>query len=66
MAEEYREHFGEHAFDDEGNYIWAADDAERESAWSEYFEELGDEAPPVRLADDLAPVEAEAAPEPEA
>src|SRR5881628_2177227 len=32
VAEEYREHFGEHAFDDQGNYIGVADDAEREAA----------------------------------
>ena len=38
VAEEYREHFGEHAYDDEGNYIGAADDGEREEAWAEYYE----------------------------
>ena len=27
VAEEYREHFGEHAFDEQGNYIGVADDA---------------------------------------
>ena len=41
MAEEYREHFGAHNFDSEGNYIGGADDAEREEAWREYFEEYG-------------------------
>jgi small subunit ribosomal protein S1 len=46
VAEEYREHFGEHAFDSEGNYIGAADDAEREAAWKEYYEQYGGEAPP--------------------
>jgi small subunit ribosomal protein S1 len=42
VAEEYREHFGEHAFDAEGNYIGGADDAEREAAWREYYEQYGD------------------------
>src|SRR3954470_12203323 len=46
VAEEYREHFGEHAFDAEGNYLGAADDAEREAAWAEYYEQYGDEGPP--------------------
>ncbi len=40
VAEEYREHFGEHAYDDEGNYIGPtiehSEDAEQ--AWAEYFE----------------------------
>jgi small subunit ribosomal protein S1 len=44
VAEEYREHFGDHAFDAEGNYLGAADDAEREAAWAEYYEQYGDEA----------------------
>ena len=37
VAEEYREHFGEHAYDDEGNYIGPTYDASAiESAWEEY------------------------------
>jgi small subunit ribosomal protein S1 len=45
VAEEYREHFGEHAFDDQGNYIGVSgeDDAERQAAWAEYYEGLGGE-----------------------
>jgi small subunit ribosomal protein S1 len=39
LAEEYREHFG---IDEQGNYT-VTDDAEREAAWAEYFEELGTE-----------------------
>ena len=46
MAEEYQEHFGEHAYDDEGNYIGAADDAEREAAWAEYYEQYGEDGAP--------------------
>lgn len=43
VAEEYREHFGEHAFDDQGNYIGGdMTDEEREQAWKEYYEQYGD------------------------
>src|SRR5262249_60730936 len=45
VAEEYREHFGDHAFDEQGNYIGTADDAEREAAWAEYYEQSGEEPP---------------------
>ena len=41
LAEEYREHFG---IDEQGNYT-VTDDADREAAWAEYFEELGEDAP---------------------
>ena len=43
LAEEYREHFG---IDEQGNYT-VTDDAEREAAWAEYFEELGPDGEPV-------------------
>ena len=43
LAEEYREHFG---IDEQGNYT-VTDDAEREAAWAEYFEELGPDGQPV-------------------
>jgi small subunit ribosomal protein S1 len=46
VAEEYREHFGEHAFDSEGNYIGETlSDEEREQAWKEYYEQYGESAP---------------------
>src|SRR5579872_4629178 len=51
VAAEYREHFGEHAYDDEGNYIGAAYDtefvpeSEAQAAWAEYLEETGGLAP---------------------
>ena len=58
VAEEYREHFGEHAFDDQGNYIGVADDAEREAAWAEYYAQYGEgEAPPAE--GEMPPVEGE-------
>ena len=66
VAEEYREHFGEHAFDDQGNYIGGAvDDAEREEAWREYYEQYGDPnavapegEPPVSAAPPELPADA--------
>ncbi len=45
VAAEYQEHFGEHAYDAEGNYIGGAvaDDAERAEAWAEYYAQYGDQ-----------------------
>ena len=40
VAAEYQEHFGEHAYDTEGNYIGAP--SEGQQAWEEYFAEYGD------------------------
>ena len=38
VAEEYREHFGEHAYDDEGNYIGPAlRHRSHRGAWAEYY-----------------------------
>ena len=43
VAEEYREHFGEHAYDDEGNYIGPAYDASAiEEAWEQYEQSQGE------------------------
>jgi small subunit ribosomal protein S1 len=39
VAAEYQEHFGEHAYDDEGNYIGPS----AEEAWGEYYAEAGSE-----------------------
>ena len=52
VAAEYQEHFGEHAYDDEGNYI-GSDYSEGQEAWEEYFAEHGGEAP-VPNADEAA------------
>jgi small subunit ribosomal protein S1 len=47
VAAEYREHFGEHAYDEQGNYIGAGYDtefvpeSEAQAAWAEYLEETG-------------------------
>jgi small subunit ribosomal protein S1 len=54
VAEEYREHFGEHAYDDEGNYIGPAyDTSQYEEAWAE-VERLEGESPSV-ASDVVAP-----------
>ena len=39
VASEYQEHFGEHAYDDQGNYVGDATGAEE--AWAEYYAEHG-------------------------
>ncbi|MFN0092457.1 MAG: 30S ribosomal protein S1 [Acidimicrobiales bacterium] len=49
VAAEYQEHFGEHAYDEEGNYIGFQYDQEAETegqaAWQEYWEQQQGEAP---------------------
>ena len=44
VAAEYQEHFGEHAYDDQGNYIGAAVEhsPEADEAWAEYYAEAGE------------------------
>ena len=76
VAAEYQEHFGEHAYDAEGNFI-GSDYSEGQEAWEEYFAEHGGDAPveaadgeagaaeaaPVEVAEEAAPVEEAAAEE---
>jgi small subunit ribosomal protein S1 len=68
VAAEYREHFGEHAYDPEGNYIGPAYDtqfvpeSEAQAAWAEYLEETGGAATPGGAP--AAPEEAADATEP--
>ena len=38
VAAEYQEHFGEHAYDDEGNFI-GGDSSEGQEAWADMFDE---------------------------
>ncbi len=38
VSAEYQEHFGEHAYDEEGNYI-GGDSSEAQEAWAEYYAE---------------------------
>ena len=46
VAEEYREHFGEHAYDEQGNYIGGEPDPAVEQAWAEYYEQYPEARPP--------------------
>ncbi len=66
VAAEYQEHFGEHAYDSEGNFI-GSDYSEGQEAWEEYFAEHGGDVPttaPDGEAVEAAPAEeaTEAAP----
>jgi hypothetical protein len=59
VAAEYQEHFGEHAYDDEGNYIGPAIEhsEEAEAAWADLYEAPGGDAPPGEPAATDAPAE---------
>jgi small subunit ribosomal protein S1 len=62
VAAEYQEHFGEHAYDDEGNYIGPAleHSEEAEAAWAEYFEDpAGASGPAAASAEDAPAAPAE-------
>ena len=65
VAAEYQQHFGEHAYDEQGNYIGSTPehDPEAEKAWAEYYEEHGIEPGSVEAT---AAHEAAAAPAGEA
>jgi small subunit ribosomal protein S1 len=61
VAAEYQEHFGEHAYDDQGNYIGVAAEhsPEADEAWAEYYAESGERPPaPAGEVEAAAPVEA--------
>ena len=65
VAAEYQEHFGEHAYDDEGNYIGPT--GEGVEAWQEYYENEGGDAAPDAVPEEgaePAPAEQGAAPAP--
>ena len=52
VAAEYQEHFGEHAYDDDGNYVGFSEDSiasDAEEAWAEYYAEQPtlSESPPT-------------------
>ncbi len=57
VSAEYQEHFGEHAYDDEGNYI-GGDSSEAQEAWAEYYAEH----PEALEAGTEAPADGEAPP----
>ena len=45
VAAEFQEHFGEHAYDAEGNYIGAVNEdvaADQDEAWAQYYSESGE------------------------
>src|SRR5918993_244078 len=72
VAAEYQEHFGEHAYDDQGNYIGPSVEhsPEADEAWAEYYEQSPEGAegagPPAgegAAPAPASPAEAEAAPE---
>ncbi|MEO7837572.1 MAG: 30S ribosomal protein S1 [Acidimicrobiales bacterium] len=68
VAAEYREHFGEHAYDESGNYIGPIvfePETEAQAAWADYAAELGDQGQPEPGAHASEP-EAEALAEAEA
>jgi small subunit ribosomal protein S1 len=55
VAAEYREHFGEHAYDEHGNYIGAAafePETEAQAAWADYAAELGEQGPAPATPDE--------------
>jgi small subunit ribosomal protein S1 len=66
VAAEYQEHFGEHAYDEEGNYVGtdehSASDAE--AAWAEYYAEYGDGSDSATEGGGEAPQPAGEAPSP--
>src|SRR4051794_14392456 len=67
VAEEYREHFGEHAYDEQGNYIGGETDPAIEQAWAEYYEQYPEARPTVEpAAGDAAPETPETPAAPEA
>jgi len=48
VAEEYRQHFGDHAFDAEGNYIGVQEETDvtaPDGAWADFYAEYGGEGP---------------------
>jgi len=66
VAAEYQEHFGEHAYDDEGNFIGATEEtSEAESAWAEFYAENPDAAAPGAPEAVASEEDAAAEPEPE-
>ncbi|HIL46259.1 MAG TPA: 30S ribosomal protein S1 [Acidimicrobiia bacterium] len=58
VAAEYQEHFGEHAYDDEGNFV-GNEDSEGQEAWAELYAETTEaaEETPAAEAAEEAPAE---------
>jgi small subunit ribosomal protein S1 len=67
VAAEYQEHFGEHAYDDEGNYIGPlSESTEAQEAWAEFYAGAGGGEPSTEPAGEVEPVGAPEVVEPEA
>ncbi|MEO6121001.1 MAG: 30S ribosomal protein S1 [Acidimicrobiales bacterium] len=59
VSAEYREHFGEHAYDEQGNYIGATPfepETEAQAAWADYAAELGEQGEEAHGGDGTRPV----------
>jgi small subunit ribosomal protein S1 len=56
VAAEYQEHFGEHAYDDQGNYIGPSVEhsPETDEAWAEYYEQGSEGAEAAAVDGDAA------------
>jgi small subunit ribosomal protein S1 len=66
VAAEYQEHFGEHAYDDEGNYIGPlSESTEAQEAWAEFYAGAGGGEPSTEPAGEVEPVGAPEVVEPE-
>jgi len=60
VAAEFQEHFGEHAYDAEGNYIGAATDdvaADEDEAWAQYYSDTGEDQEAAPGGQEPAPAE---------
>ena len=53
VSAEYQEHFGEHAYDDEGNFI-GGETTEAQEAWAEYYAEHPEALAGEPVAEDAA------------
>jgi small subunit ribosomal protein S1 len=65
VAQEYQEAFGEHAYDEHGQYIGATDfepETEAQAAWADLAAEYSTSDRPSIAADEEAPTEEPAAP----
>ena len=52
VAAEFQEHFGEHAYDADGNYIGAVNEevaADEDQAWAQYYSETGEAIAPAPI-----------------
>jgi small subunit ribosomal protein S1 len=62
VAAEYQEHFGEHAYDDEGNYI-GTDTTEAQEAWAELYGDPAADGTPAVAGEGEAAAAVEAGPD---